>query len=293
MRVDAWAAAALLLGALLGLGLFLVISVKLWPRERNIRVVSSNGLSRRIAYASLQLGMPEPVFVLAQVIIAVMAGLLAYALTSVAAIALVAAAAGASVLWMVASAKVSASHKVLRLLWPDVVDALVSAIRSGANIPEALMALSASQEPRISGPAGEFAQDYRLTANFELSLDRLKARWASAASDRIIETLRLAREVGSSETTSVLLALGSHLRSESAMRQELEARQGWIKIAARIGLVAPWIVLIMLSTRAEAAQAYNSAAGLAVIGVGAALSFVAYRVMAGIGQLRTEERWMA
>ena len=52
-----------------------------------------------------------------------------------------------------------------------------------------------------------------------------------------------------------------------------------------------WIVLLLLSTRPEAAQAYNSPSGTLVILVGLALSVVAYRIMLGIGRLPEERRW--
>ena len=61
--------------------------------------------------------------------------------------------------------------------------------------------------------------------------------------------------------------------------------------AARLGVAAPWIVLVLLSTRPEAAQAYNSPTGIAVIVVGLALSVVAYRIMIAIGRLPEERRW--
>jgi tight adherence protein B len=50
-------------------------------------------------------------------------------------------------------------------------------------------------------------------------------------------------------------------------------------------------VLFLLSTRPEAAAAYNSPSGVAVIVVGAALSIVAYRIMLGLGRLPEERRW--
>jgi tight adherence protein B len=294
MRIDLTTALAVLIGALAGLGIFLVVSVRLWPR-REIRQRPARGVvwGQRMAQAARQLGLAPGLFLVVQLSAGVLGALVTFGLTGVPALAAVAGVALGATPWMVATTRAAAAQKALRLMWPDVVDSLVASIRSGANIPEAVMSLQTSQEPRIARPAAAFAQDYRLTANFGRSLDRLKQQWASGPSDRLVETLRLARDLGSSETTAVLSALGSHLRSESAVRQELEARQGWIKVAARIGLVAPWIVLFLLSTRSEAAAAYNSPAGIAVIAVGAGVSLLAYRVMAGIGQLRSETRWLA
>jgi len=294
MRIDVTTALAVLLGAVAGFGIFVIASIRLWPRRagttrRNRRVVWGT----RMSQAAQQVGLAPAVFWGIQLTAGLLGALVIFGLTGVPALALIVGLAVGAIPWMVGGARAASAQKALRLMWPDVVDSVIASIRSGANVPEAVMSLQVSQEPGIARPAASFAQEYQLTANFDLSLDRLKQRWASAPSDRIVETLRLARELGSSETTKVLSALGSHLRSESAVRQELEARQGWIKVTARIGLVAPWIVLFLLATRSEAAAAYNSPAGIAVIAVGAGVSLLAYRVMTGIGQLRGETRWLA
>ena len=101
----------------------------------------------------------------------------------------------------------------------------------------------------------------------------------------------MSREVGGSELTTVLRNLASYLREEIALRSEIEARASWVVNAARLGVAAPWIILVLLSTRPEAAAAYNSATGVAVIVGGLVATFVAYRIMIGIGRLPDEQRW--
>ena len=122
-------------------------------------------------------------------------------------------------------------------------------------------------------------------------MDGLKARLADPVADRILETLRMSREVGGTELTTVLRNLASSLRSEVAMRAEVEARQSWIVNAARLGVAAPWIILLMLSTRTEAASAYNTSTGVVVIVAGLVVSIVAYRLMLALGRLPEERRW--
>ena len=141
--------------------------------------------------------------------------------------------------------------------------------------------------------ATQFERQYRLSGNFDACLSVMKATWADPAADRILETLRLARHIGGSDVTTILRTLGGYLRQESAIRQEIEARQGWIRTAARIGVAAPWAVLALLSTRPEAAMAYNSAAGITVILVGFGVTIVAYRIMLAVGILPEPRRWLA
>lgn len=287
--------ASLLLGGVLGAGLFFLAAPILWPRVGTVesRPRRSSRISASIRDNAEILGLVPAVFIAASIILAIVGLLCAYAMTGVIALALVAATGAGSLMFFLASARRKAQHKALRHVWSDVVDGLIAAMRSGATIPEAVTSLGASANPHVSQPALEFAMEYQASGNSELALTRLKQRWGDAAGDRIVETLRLARQVGSPATTSILAALSSQLRSDSALRQEIEARQSWIRVAARIGVIAPWIVLGMLSLRPEAAVAYNSPTGVLIVLVGAGVSILAYRIMNAIGVLPRTARWLA
>ena len=294
MRLSTLEVLGIFLGATAGLGIFLMLSAKFWPRaERTSRVRKQSSVVANIEESAHQLGMKASVFVALAVVLGVIGGTLSWAITGVAVLSIVLAGTAAALPLVLAASRRAAARRALRNQWPDVVDALISAIRSGANIPDAVISLAGFSVKAISTPAALFARDYKRSGNFELAALDLKARWANPNGDRIIETLRLGRELGGTEITSVLGALGSHLRAESALRQEVEARQGWIRLAARIGVMAPWIVLVLLSTRPEAAQAYNSAAGVLLILVGLGVSVLAYRIMSAVGYLPDEKRWLA
>src|SRR5690606_27238185 len=120
---------------------------------------------------------------------------------------------------------------------------------------------------------------------------RLKTMLADPIADRIAETLRMARQVGGTELTGVLRALSASVRADAALRGEVEARQSWIRGAAVLGTVAPWVILGLLVLRPEGREAYASAEGMVVIVIGAAVSAIAYRIMLRIGRLPEPERW--
>ncbi len=119
---------------------------------------------------------------------------------------------------------------------------------------------------------------------------RLKARLADPVADRIIEALRLAREVGGNDLGRLLRTLGGFLRTDLRTRGELEARQSWTVNAARLAVAAPWIVLALLASRPEATAAFRTGAGAAVLAIGALSSVIAYRLMVAIGRLPDERR---
>lgn len=179
---------------------------------------------------------------------------------------------------------------VLRELWPDAVDNLTSAVRAGLSLPEALSQLSVRGPDELRPAFTTFAEDYRATGRFGDCLDRLKDRLADPTADRLIEALRLAREVGGSDLGRLLRTLAGFLREDARTRGELETRQGWTVNGARLAVAAPWIVLGMMSTRQQAVEAYDKPAGALVLLAGGACSVLAYRTMLRIGRLPEEQR---
>ena len=178
----------------------------------------------------------------------------------------------------------------LRDVWPEVVDNLASAVRAGLSLPEAVAALS-TRGPETLRPAfNRFAADYRVTGRFADSLNALKAELADPIGDRVCEALRMAREVGGTDLGRLLRTLSAFLREDSRTRAELETRQGWTVNAARLAVAAPWAVLLLLATQSTTLEAYDSTSGRLLLAGGAALSFLAYRVMLRIGQLPQERR---
>jgi tight adherence protein B len=178
----------------------------------------------------------------------------------------------------------------LRTVWPDVVDNLVSAVRAGLSLPEAVGQLGVRGPEALREPFRMFADDYRASGRFGECLDRLKVRLADPVADRIVEALRLAREVGGSDLGRLLRTLSQFLREDARTRAELETRQGWTVNAARLALAAPWAVLGLLALRPEAVGAYDSAAGVLVLAVGGAVSVAAYRLMLRLARLPEDER---
>lgn len=179
---------------------------------------------------------------------------------------------------------------LLRQLWPDVVDHLRSAIRAGLPLPEALIQLGEKGPEELRPAFREFGADYRAGGQFDGSLSTLKHKLADPVADRIVEALRLTREVGGSDLGKLLGTLAEFLRESARTRSELEARQSWTINAARLAVAAPWLVMLLLATRPEAVAAYNTPAGAAVLLGGLVVSLICYSAMLKIGALPQEER---
>lgn len=178
-------------------------------------------------------------------------------------------------------------------LWPDAVDNLASAVRAGLSLPEALIQLGERGPEALREDFVQFGRDYQATGRFHESLDLLKQRLADPVGDRVIEALRIAREVGGGDLGRVLRSLSGFLRDDLRTRGELESRQSWTVNGARLAVAAPWLVLLLMCLQSDVIDRFATGAGLVVLLVGAALCVLAYRLMMWIGRLPTERRILA
>jgi tight adherence protein B len=178
-------------------------------------------------------------------------------------------------------------------VWPEAVDNLASAVRAGMSLPEALSALGERGPESLRGAFRAFALDYQVSGRFSDCLDRLKERLSDPVGDRVVESLRVAREVGGGDLGRLLRSLSGFLRDDARTRAELESRQAWTVNGARLAVAAPWLVLLLLCFQPEVIHRYATGAGVVILFGGAAACVVAYRVMVRIGRLPTERRILA
>lgn len=282
-------------GAMLGGGLVLVAAPWLWPVRPTgtHRPRGRRGAITTMLQAAGYAHAPAGRLVAISVGGAVAAASVAWSITALGSVALVAAVAGAvaPTAWLRARAR--RLRRSRRALWPDVCDLLVASVRAGMSLPDALASVADVGPPPLRPAFAGFARDLAASGHFDSSAVRLKTALADPVADRIVESLRMARQVGGTELVPVLHALSSSVRADAALRAELEARQSWIRGAAVLGLIAPWVVLTLLALRPEGARAYASPEGGVLVVAGAAVSFVAYRLMLQVGRLRESQRWAA
>jgi tight adherence protein B len=275
------------LGLVLGVGLLLVWTAFLHPppprppRESRLRPL----------LRSAGLGDVSPAgFVLVCVVCAVTATVVVLVASRTVPVALVFGAMGAYLPVAVVHGRARRRQRELAEVWPEAVDNLASAVRAGMSLPEALGALAVRGPEPLREAFAAFALDYQVSGRFADSLDALKDRLADPVGDRVVESLRVAREVGGGDLGRLLRSLSAFLRDDARTRGELQSRQAWTVNGARLAVAAPWLVLLLLCFQPEVIQRYATGAGVVVLVGGAATCALAYRLMVRIGRLPTERR---
>ena len=205
-------------------GVLLTISPWLWPHRPTSTATSSNGALSRLLEDAGFAHMRPRVLVAVSVVLAVLAASIVLLIAALPALAVVAGLAGGAVPLMWLRARRRGLRRSRRGLWPDVCDLLIASVRAGMSLPDAVASLATSAPPALRPAFAAFDRDLAASGHFDSSALTLKATLADPVADRIVETLRMARQVGGTELTPVLRALASSVRADAALRAEVEAR---------------------------------------------------------------------
>ena len=278
-----------LVGLGVGIGLLLIWSAFALPRRPRSTTPTSTALGRLLGRAGLADVRPASVLSLCAVLFAV-AFALVQAVSRTVPVAVVFAAMAAYLPIAVLRQRAARRLRDFAEVWPEAVDNLASAVRAGLSLPDAVAALGTNGPEALRADFAQFALDYQVTGRFGECLDRLKDRLADPVGDRVIEGLRLAREVGGGDLGRLLRNLSGFLRDDARTRSELESRQAWTVNGARLAVAAPWIVLLLMSFQTTAIRQYASPGGVLVLGIGFGVCVLAYWAMMRIGRLPTEKR---
>ncbi len=277
-----------ILALLLGLGVFLVYDALTDPRPRGERRRGAGMVGRRTARLLAEAGFDTvaPALLAAG---SVGAGLIgaatAYAVIGSAGIAVAALVAAAYVPLGYLRGRRRARQRAQARCWPEAVELLAGAVRAGDTLVGAL-AVVAERGPEPLRPAfRSLVNDHHVSGDLDGGLERFATAVSDPVGDRVAATLTVAHRVGGRELGRVLRTLAEFLREDLAMRREVESRQSWTLVAARVSAAAPWIVLVLVASRDQARHAYDTPTGLLVLAIGAAVTAVGYRLMLALGRM--------
>ena len=173
---------------------------------------------------------------------------------------------------------------------PQIIDFVISGVQSGLSLTEALINLK-TRGPVLSRKIFESFEDLiREGKSFETAISEIQSRFENASADQLLEALVFAKSLGGSELLTLLRQLAAFIRRDLALREEIEAKQGWVRNSAHISAAAPWLLLLLLSVQPSTAEAYSTFSGLLVLAFGAFATFIAYLWMTRLSRLPQPSR---
>ena len=169
--------------------------------------------------------------------------------------------------------------------WPQVFDSFQSASISGTGLREQLDYL-ASQ-----GPVPlryEFASLLELyDAGFELDrlMPQMRKQFANRNADLLALLIELDSELGGNGMAVTYQRAALRVRQEQGEIAQLQAKQGWVSSSAKLALLAPWLIALVLVQLPQNKAAFATEQGAAVLILGLMLSLFAYALVNRLGRL--------
>jgi tight adherence protein B len=187
-------------------------------------------------------------------------------------------------------ARASAHALRTNLEWPKYLDAIHSLVWSGATLQEAMIDSARYSPSTVREAIQEIEVDDAGGLTFDQCLDNLKVRLANPVADRFVELTRMAHISGGRGYLAALRNQSAQLRNENAVWAEIQAKQNWVLSTAKLAILAPWLVLVLLGFRRETAEAFETETGLAVLVVGLVASLLAFKLIKALGKLPSRKR---
>ena len=210
-------------------------------------------------------------------------------LTQVGSLALIAGSGASSIPFVRHAARKKRRARASRAQWPDVIQELISIVRSGSSLPEAWMRLGERDFPGISEHLVAATATYRATGSFLVCLDDARDRLRDPIAEHVLLALKVSYEVGGTDLIAALRTLADSVAADLTTRQEVEARWSWTVSSARVAAAAPWVVLLLMLSRPETVRAYSSSGGAAVLLFAAFATAVGYLLMLRAARLPEQE----
>jgi tight adherence protein B len=251
---------------LAGLGVWLLIVP---ARARAARPSATRRPGRRpsewLVRAGLS-GIRAGEFLLVVATLAVVGGLLAYALFGGVAIALLAGILAGS--WPLAAYRRRARtrHEAAMESWPRLIEEIrILTSSAGRSVPQALFEVG-RRAPTDLRPAFEAShREWLLTTDLGRTLSVLKRELADPSADATCETLLIAHEVGGSDLDHRLEALAEDRRQDVQDRKDARARQAGVRFARRFVLLVPLGMALAGTSVGTGRAAYRTPAGQVMV----------------------------
>jgi tight adherence protein B len=174
--------------------------------------------------------------------------------------------------------------------WPEAIDSLVSALQTGIAIPEAICSLATRGPVPLRSLFIEIELHLIHGEEFTETLLYAKTSANSAIADQVFETLIFAKDFGGKDSNAALRLLSEFVREDLAVLEEIRTKFGWIRNSANLAAVAPWLLLLLLSSQESTREAFSTSDGITILTVGVIFTGIAYLWMERVGTLPAMDR---
>ena len=169
--------------------------------------------------------------------------------------------------------------------WPQFEELYISALQSGISSADAFSHAADFGQVEFQKELSQLVSDLDRGMRLEAALRTFGRSLELTYSDLFIEIVVLAHETGGQNLIQALQEHADSVREDEAAKGSSLARTSAILNVAKLGLLAPWVLLAVLSGNQVNRDAYSTVEGQLLLIGGFALSILAFRLVARAGEL--------
>lgn len=169
--------------------------------------------------------------------------------------------------------------------WPQVFDTFQSGAISGIGFREQLEYLANQGPLALRGEFLGLLQLYDEGFEIDQLMPLMRQRFANRHADLLALLIELDSELGGQGMSITYQRAALQVRKEQGELSQLQAKQGWVSSSAKLALLAPWLVALVLVQLPQNKAAFATELGSLILILGLALSLVAYALVNRLGRL--------
>lgn len=169
--------------------------------------------------------------------------------------------------------------------WPELMDDLSAAIRSGMPIEQAFIEAAGRAPKALVSMMQAALAELRGGLSLSQVIDKLLTNQIDPVGRRLFLALKIAISAGGKDVLISLQVLAENVRRDLQLLDQLRAKQRSAITGARVAVAAPWLVIALTSLQPSVRGAYQSSVGVMLL-IGVALvSLMSYLWMLQIAKL--------
>ena len=181
----------------------------------------------------------------------------------------------------------------LQEAWPDGLRHLVASVRSGLTVEAAVLDLAQTGPNPLRAVLARFSI-LAPALGVVPALESIRDEVADPTTDRVIEVLIVAHEIGGRVVPGVLEDLATAVTEDLRTVEEIRTAGLEQRLNARSVFAVPWALLVLLTSRPGAYRSfYQSRPGTMIVLAAALLSTIALVLVGRLGRDPLEQRVLA
>lgn len=178
----------------------------------------------------------------------------------------------------------SRRNRVLLELWPGVFETMESGYRAGLTVSEQVSDLATLGPKLLKSSFQGFNQRIMAGWSVDDAAIWFQSEFDNRYVDQFVMLVRLGEIYGLTRVSESWALLAKEARSDIRSESAIESKHTWLMAMAKISVLAPWLVSLILIQRPEGKISYQSSTGLGLMLLALLISLGAYLLTERLGR---------